>query len=46
VGDIFTSNLRCTDAFRLTYQARFGGAGGPSWQPLPEPASAPRSRDG
>jgi hypothetical protein len=35
LADIFTSNLRCTDPLRLTYQARFGGAGGPSWQPLP-----------
>jgi Tol biopolymer transport system component len=35
VGDIFTSNLRCTDSFRVTYQANDGGAYYPSWQPLP-----------
>jgi hypothetical protein len=46
VADIFTSNLRCTDPFRVTYQANLGGAAGPSWQPLPEPASAPRPGDG
>jgi hypothetical protein len=35
VGDIFTGTLRCADPFRVTYQADLGGAGGPSWQPLP-----------
>jgi hypothetical protein len=35
VGDIFTSTVRCTDPLRVTYQANLGGAGGPSWQPLP-----------
>lgn len=35
VADIFTSNLGCSDPFRVTYQANLGGAYSPSWQPLP-----------
>ncbi len=34
-SDIFTSNLRCTEPFRVTQYADVGGASEPSWQPLP-----------
>jgi hypothetical protein len=35
VGDIFTGTVRCTNPFRVTFQANLGGAFNPSWQPLP-----------
>ncbi len=35
-SDIFTSTLRCTDPFRVTYYGTAGGgAFTPSWQPIP-----------